>query len=272
MSSQSRARRTKAVMASQEKPTIGAIWLLFTRSGVEASSVPSGLVGTSIIVLTRLTCGLAGTLTFALAVTRPGVASSSSTGASTGSGSSSCSSSRRGSTRRRRRRTISHLERENTTKRTSSVIVGNLHQTDARLPVDGARAGRASGDVKGDVKVLVDVCGSLGDDARVLEQGPDVRLLGDAARAVSVSTRHVRDRLGHDAVGESARRRGVDDCLEAATAVRGYDVEDALQLVLDLREGPAAGEFLFYPRELPYLLFVCHEDSPPPPSFPVFGW
>lgn len=168
---------------------------------------------------------------------------SASTSASTGGRRRSTGSGRR-SRRRRINRPISHLEGNNTTKRPRGIVISNLHEAHPGLAVDLPRAGRARGDGEGDVEVLVDVCGALLDDARVLEQRPHVRLLGDAARALAPGPGHVGRRLGQGAVGELACCGRVDDGLDGAAAVRGHDVEDAGDLGVDLGEGAAAGEFL----------------------------
>lgn len=199
-------------------------------------SISSTGIVTSPFVLIIITSG-------ALACARP-------CGTSRPSPSTSAGTGRRWRSRCRRRRisrpsTISHLESNNTAKRAGSIIISNLHEAHARLPVDLARAGRARGDRKRDVEVLVHVGGALGDDARGLEQRPDVRLLGDAARAVAVVAGHVGRRLRHGTVGEGACCGRVDDRLDRAASVGGHDVEDACDLVLDLGEGAAAGEFLF---------------------------
>lgn len=178
---------------------------------------------------------------------RPGGPSSTSTGTGASTSTSASGRRRRGRCSRRRRvdRPVGHLEGNNPPKRPRGVIVRNLQEAHALLAVDLARAGRPRGDREGDVKVLVDVCGALLDDARALEQGADVRLLGDAARAVAVLAGHVGRRLGEGPVGKGARGGGVDDGLYGAAAVGGDDVEDACDLGVYLREGAAAGELLW---------------------------
>lgn len=170
--------------------------------------------------------------------------SPSSSSPSAGACASTSTGSRRQSGRRPVNRTIGHLEGNNATEGTSSIVISNLQKANALLAGSLPSAGRARGDGEGDVEVLVDVGGALLDDARVLEQGPDVRLLGDAARAVAPGAGDVGRRLGQGPVGKGACRGGVDDGLDGAAAVRGHDVEDTRDLAVDLREGAAAREFL----------------------------
>lgn len=216
--------------------------LHFSPLGVEGSRMPPGSTAASILS----SCLVATFFVCAFVFSRSGSPSSPCAGASTGA--STSAGSGRGSGRRSRRRpidrTISHLEGNNTTKRPSSIVISNLQKTNPGLAIDLPRAGRSGGDGEGDVEVLVDVRRALLDDARVLEQGPHVRLLGDAARAVAPGPGDVGRRLGQGPVGELARCRGVDDGLDGAAAVRGHDVEDACDLRIDLGEGAAAGEFL----------------------------
>lgn len=182
--------------------------------GVEGPRMPPGSTAAGI-----LPSSLSGSsFICAFICSRPG--SPSSPGAGGASTSASTSSRRRRSRRRRiNRPTIGHLEGNNTAKGARGIVISNLEQAHARLAVDLARAGRAGRDGEGDVEVLVDVCRALLDDARVLEQGPHVRLLGDAARAVSAGAGHVGRRLGQRAVGEGARCGRVDDGLDGAAAV-----------------------------------------------------
>lgn len=220
----------RAQSANEWQPA-SIIWLFTFHLGMEASHMPPGSTAANI---------LTSSFVCSFVCPRPSGPSSSSPGAraraSTGS--------RRQSCRRPIDRTIGHLEGNNATKGTSSIVISNLQKTNALLAGGRPSAGRARGDGEGDVEVLVDVGGALLDDARVLEEGPDVRLLGDAARAIAPGAGDVGRRLGQGPVGEGACRGGVDDGLDGAAAVRGHDVEDARDLAVDLREGAAAREFL----------------------------
>lgn len=200
--------------------------------------MPSGSTAANI-----LTSSCAAVCAFRLGTSASGSGSCACAYVSAGAGARISAVRRR---RRRRLRSTSsgHLEGDDAAKGAGGVVVGNLEQADALLAVCGALAGGAGGDGESDVEVLVDVGGALLDDARVLEEGADVRLLGDAARAIAPRAGHVGRRVEDGAVGELARPCRVHDGLDGPAAVRGHDVEDARDRGLDLREGTATRQFL----------------------------
>lgn len=199
--------------SSNEWQPASITWLFILHLGMEAPGMPPGSTPADI-----LTSSL-GSSSFICSFVCARSSGPSSPSPSARARASTSTGSRRQSGRRPINRTIGHLEGNNATKGTSSVVISNLQKTNALLAGGLPSAGRACGDGEGDVEVLVDVGGALLDDARVLEQGPDVRLLGDAARAIASGAGDVGRRLGKGPVGEGARRGGVDDGLDRAAAV-----------------------------------------------------
>lgn len=134
----------------------------------------------------------------------------------------------------------SHLDGDNTTKGTGSVLVGNLDKADVALASDGTRAGGAGGDAEGDVEVLVDVGGTLGNDTGALEDAADDGALArNGVGAVTLLSINVGG-VGEGGAGsELARGAGVEHGLDGTAAIRGHDVEGGVDGVGDLGKSGA---------------------------------
>lgn len=134
----------------------------------------------------------------------------------------------------------SHLDGNNTTKGASGVLVGNLDKADVALAGDGTRAGGAGGDAEGNVEVLVDVGGTLGDQAGALEDAADDRALAsNGVGAVTLVTGNVGGVGQGGTRGELASGAGVEHGLDGTTAIGSHDVESGVDGVGDLGKSGA---------------------------------
>lgn len=133
-----------------------------------------------------------------------------------------------------------HLDGNDTTEGAGSVLVGNLDKADVALAGDGSSAGGAGGDAEGDVEVLVDVGGTLGDQAGALKDAADDgALASNGVGAVTLVTGNVGG-VGQGGTGsELAGGAGVEHGLDGTAAIGGHDVEGGVDGVGDLGKSGA---------------------------------
>lgn len=134
-----------------------------------------------------------------------------------------------------------HLHSVDTTERSVCVVVGHFDEAEVALVADGTSARGASGNSNGEAVVLVDIVGTLGDEAH-LDQGAGGHALDlvvsaavEAGRALSSGTGHVGGDSGLGGRAPFGGGRLVNERLDGTAAVVGHDVVGAA-------DGAAAGD------------------------------